>query len=146
MSDISGGLGIKSSVALCLIGVRACVTIEEIAVVDPDVVVVLLESAVVALTAVAVHKAEISYLYVGAVLHNETEAVEGSVIAYALDGTACCDCVHHKVSLHENGRIGDIADEADIQRSWLLALLICGDYILHACHRRGSLSRGVDAC
>ena len=42
-------LCIESAVALSLVSIRACIAVEEIAVVYPDVVVALLESAVIAL-------------------------------------------------------------------------------------------------
>lgn len=42
----------------------------------PDVVVALLQAAVIALAAVAVHEADIADFHIGAVLHDQTKTVE----------------------------------------------------------------------
>ena len=49
MCNIGRSLGIERTVTLYLICVRTCIAVEEVAVMDPDMVVFLLESAVVAL-------------------------------------------------------------------------------------------------
>ena len=60
MSDVRGFFRIKRTVALVLIRIRACHTVEDIAVVYPDVMVILLKAYAVSLVAVAVHKSDIS--------------------------------------------------------------------------------------
>jgi hypothetical protein len=57
MCDIGRSLGIKSAVALYLVGVGAGVAVEHITVMYPDMVVLLLQSYVIAFGAVAVHEA-----------------------------------------------------------------------------------------
>ena len=101
----------------------------------PDMVVALLETAVVALRAVAVHEAEVAHLAVGGVLEHETEAVEGSVTADALNSQTAGRGVDVEVTLVEGGRVGDIADESDANRTDLgIALEPCY-YVLNASKR-----------
>ena len=143
--DISGGLGVQSAVALYLVCVRASVAIEEITVMHPDMVVALLQAAVIALAAVAVHKADVAHFHVGTVLHDQTKAVEHGVRADTLDGDASLGGVDHQITLGHICRVRDIADKAQAQRTLLLVLLVCRDDVLHAGHICRTLAGGVDA-
>ena len=75
VGDISGLFGIQCTIALYLVGIRTGIAIEEIAVMYPDVVVALLQTAIIAFGAVAVHEAQIPNFNVRAVLHNQTKAI-----------------------------------------------------------------------
>ena len=62
--DIRRFLAVKRTVAFGLISIAAGHTVEQIAVMHPNVVVPLLQSNIVALAAVNQHNADISYLKV----------------------------------------------------------------------------------
>ena len=75
VGDISGLFGIQCTIALYLVGIRTGIAIEKVAVMYPDMVVALLQTAIIAFGAVAVHEAQIPNFNVRAVLHNQTKAI-----------------------------------------------------------------------
>ena len=79
-------LGIKRAVTLCLVGVSACITVEEVTVMHPDMVITLLETDVVTLRAIAVHKSKVADLNVAGILDTDTKAVYGGILAHTLNG------------------------------------------------------------
>ena len=123
MSYVLRFLGIKLTVALCLVGIRACIAVEEVAVMNPHMVVILLKTDVIALGAVTVHESKVSYLYVRGGLDTDTEAIYSSICAYTLEGktNAVVIVLNKKVSLVKGcsaaGGIGDVTDEADTEGS-----------------------------
>ncbi len=62
--DICGLFAVERAVTLSLIGIAACLSVKEVAVVYPYMIVALLKAYVVALVAVNEHKAHISDLEV----------------------------------------------------------------------------------
>ena len=68
MSNICRSFCIECTVALCLISIRTCISIEEITVVNPYMIICLLKSAVITFGTVTVHKTYVSHFNVWAVL------------------------------------------------------------------------------
>ena len=75
VGNISGFFGIQCTIALYLIPIFTSIAIEKVAVMYPDMVVALLQTAVIAFRAVAVHEAQIPNFNIRAVLHNQTKAI-----------------------------------------------------------------------
>ena len=144
--DIGGSLGVQCTVALDLVGIRTGIAIEEIAVVHPDMIVALLQAAVIALTAVAVHKADVAHLHVGAVFHDQTKSVEYGVRTDTLNGNTGLCRIDHQIALRHICWIGDVAEKPQTQRALFLIFLISSDDILHAGHICRTLACGINAC
>ena len=138
VGDEARGFGIECAVALCLIGIGACVAVEQVAVVHPDMVIVLLQTDIIAFAAVAVHEADVAHLDVRGVCNAQTEAVEYGIRADAFNrdtaGNAlvCAAALEKQVAVHQSCRIGDVADAADIERTGIGALLVGGQDVLDA--------------
>ena len=105
----------------------------------PNVVIVLLKANIIALSAVAVHKAKVSYLNVGSICDAETEAVENCVISDTLDSNTAGQslggavALYQKVAALKSAGVSHISDKAETERSGLIALLICRKDRLNAC-------------
>ena len=124
VGNIGRGLGVQRAVALDLVGVGAGVAIEEVAVVDPAVVVALLQADVVALAGVTVHGGQVADLHVGGVLDAQAKAVEHRVVADALYGDAVLARVNEQIALVQVGGVGDIADDAHAQGGARLLIIV----------------------
>ena len=112
----------------------------------PDVVVALLQAAVIALAAVAVHEADIANFYVRAVLHDQTKTVEYGIGTNTLHGDASLCGVDHQITLGHVCRIGDVADKPQAQRTLFFIFLISRNDVLHTSHSSCTLAGGVNAC
>ena len=138
MSYVLRFLGVKLTVALCLVGIAACVTIEEVTVVNPDVIVVLLETEVIALRAVTVHNREVSYLYVRGGLDTDTKSVDSSVFADALKSKTkgVVIILDKKVALIEcsaAAKIGNVTDKTHTDRSGISFKRACRENVGNTC-------------
>ncbi|EGC01534.1 hypothetical protein CUS_5751 [Ruminococcus albus 8] len=138
MCDVGGSLGIQCAVALSLVSIGTCIAVEHIAVVYPNVVILLLQTNVIALRAVAVHETEVSYFNVRGVLYNAAEAVECSICADTLDGQTAGNSINIQVAAGKTAWIGDVADETDTNRTALGIALQIGDDALYALERSRS--------
>ena len=135
--DIAGGLGIQCAVALCLVRIGTGIAVKHVTVMHPDVVIACREADIIALGGIAVHKADVSDLYVGAFLDDQTKAVEGRICADAFDGQTAGHGIHIEIAARERARIRDVADKADADRTGLGIAFQIGDDVLDACDCRG---------
>ena len=136
--DVGRLLTVESAVALHLVGIGARIAVEEVAVVHPDVLVVLLQTHVVAFPAVHVHDAEVADFHVLRVLDTDAPAVRGRIHADALDGerrSLLLAEVHQNVALVGGIRIRDVPDNADVERARVVALLVTREDGLQALAR-----------
>ena len=146
VGNISGFFGIQCTVALYLVGIRTGIAIEEIAVMYPDVVVALLQTAVIAFGAVAVHEAQIPNFNVRAVLHNQTKAIQNSIVANAFNGHASLCGVHIQITLRQNSRVSDVADDSQAERTGFLAFFIGIDDCLYTSYSDIALAFCIQTC
>ena len=119
-SHVGRLFAVQGAVALGLVGGAAGLAVEEVAVVHPDVVVVLLQADVVALVAVAVHRAEVAHLHVGGVLDAQAPAVGHGIVAHTFHGDAAGSQIvifHHEVAVQHVGQVGNLAHQAHEQRA-----------------------------
>jgi hypothetical protein len=127
MSNVVGFFGIKRAVALVLVCITACHTVEDVAVMYPYVVVVLLKADTVTLVTVAVHKADVSYLKVGYTLDSDTKAVEYGVLADTLNGHTAGKFsfaeVDKQVTLIKCCGVGNVADKSYADRLGFVSFL-----------------------
>ena len=131
-------LGIKRAVTLFLVGVSACMTVEEVTVVNPDMVIALLETDAVALRAVCIHNCQVADLHVRGVLKTNTKAVYGCILAHTLNGDTniVAGVVDNNITLIKCSSctgIGNVTDNTNTER--------CGHLLDHA--RRENVG---DAC
>ena len=133
--NVRGKLAVKRAIALHLVLVATRIAVEEVAVVHPHVLVVLLQADVVALVAVHVHDSEVADFHVLRVLDADAPAVHCRVGTNALHryvGVFGLAEVNHHVTLHERIGIRHVADNAQVERSRLVALLVAIQNALEA--------------
>ena len=83
--DVRRFFAIESAVALCLVCVRACVSVEEIIIVHPNVSVSLLKPDVIAFARIDVHNAHIADFDILRIFNANAPTVHGRVFANAFD-------------------------------------------------------------
>ena len=146
VGDISRLFGIQCTITLYLIPLFTSIAIEEVAVMYPDMVVALLQAAVIAFRAVAVHEAQIPNFNVRAVLHNQTKAIQNGIVADAFNGHASFCSVHIQITLHQNSRVSDIANDSQAERTGFLAFFIGIDDCLYTSYSDIALAFCIQAC
>ena len=133
--NVRGKFAIQGAIALHLVLVAARIAVEEVAVVHPHVLVVLLQANVVAFIAVHVHDSEVADFHVLRVLDANSPAVHGRVgtdtFHRHVGGFRLAEVNHH-VALHKRIRIRHVADKAQVERSRLVALLVAVQNALEA--------------
>ena len=143
VSNISGLLGIKSAIALILVSIRACHTVEDVTVVNPNVIVILLKANAVALITVTVHKRDVSNLKIGNTLDSDTKSVKYCILTDTLDGHSAGELaltkINKQVTLVKSSGVGDVTDKSDTDRILLISLLKGGKNILYTNKRLGAI-------
>ena len=133
--DIGRLLAVECTIALHLVLVAARIAVKEVAVVHPHVAVVLLEPDVIAFIAIHVHDSEVTDFHVLRILDADAPAVRGRIGTDALDGHQHAFLlvhVHQDIALVRGIRVRDVAHQAEIERTFLEALLDGGKDRLEA--------------
>ena len=130
-------LTVEGTVALCLVGIRTGIAVEHVAVVNPDVLIVLLQTNIVTLVAAAVHETDVAYLSVACTLQTDTPSVGYGIIADTLDGNACAGilAIHVDDDVALVARAGDthVTENTEYEGTRLVAFLQTGQDALQAC-------------
>ena len=137
--DIGGLLAVQRTVALHLVGIGTRIAIEEVVVVNPDILVVLLQTNIVALVAIHVHDAQVADFHILCVLDTDAPAIHHGIGTHALHrhvgifGTAEID---HQVARFKNTRVSHITNQTDVKRSRFVTFLVASENTLYT-HTRG---------
>ena len=125
-------LCIKSSISLCLICIFTCISIKEITIVNPYMVIILLKTYIIAFLAITIHISKISYFYIRTILHYKTKAVKYCILSNTFNSHTCSNCIKIKISFCKNIRVSNITNYSDIHRSCFFTLFISKDNILNS--------------
>ena len=113
-SDVGRPLGIQGPVPLSLIGIATGLTIKKVAMMHPNVVVVLLQTNIVSLATVAVHGSKVSNLYITCILKSDAPAISNRIVAHALQRDITAGIVlifHHHIPIQQIVRIGNLPNK-----------------------------------
>ena len=120
-------LAVQGAIALDLVLIAAGMAVEKVAVVDPNVLVVLLQADVVAFVRIDIHDAQVADFHILSILDADAPAVYRSIVTDTFHrhvGRFGLAEINHHVALHKRIRIRHIANEAQVERSRLVALLV----------------------
>ena len=78
-------LAIESTIALYLVGIRTSITIEHIAVVNPYMLIVLLQTYIVTFATITVEETYVANLCIASALQADTPTISDSIIADTFD-------------------------------------------------------------
>ena len=113
--DVGGLFAVQGTVSLHLVLVGSRIAVEEIVIVHPYILVILLKSNIVAFGAIHVHNAQVANFHILRILDTDAPTVRHGIVTDTFDrhvglfGTAE---INHHVSRFHNGRIGNITDKA----------------------------------
>jgi len=125
-------LCIKCAIPFNLIRITSCMSVKEITVMNPYMIIILLKSYIVALTTVDVHNSKIADLNIRRTLNSDTPAISCCIFTDTFNSKTCKYAIYKKITLVKYSRICNIADYTDIKRCCIsLCLLICCKNILY---------------
>ena len=132
--DVIGFFTVESAVSFGLVSVAAGMPVEEVAIVHPNVAVVMLQADIVAFTAIAVDDADIADFDRWCTFDADSPAVDGGIVAYTFDGdTGTCGFIAHiddNIAFIGYGGVGYLSDNPYQKRSGFIPFFISVEYFL----------------
>ena len=125
--NVGGHFAVQSTIAFDLVLITAGMAVEKVVVVYPHVLVVLLQANVVTFVRIDIHDAQVADFHILSILDADAPAVYRSIVTDTFHrhvGRFGLAEINHHVALHKRIRIRHIANEAQVERSRLVALLV----------------------
>ena len=132
---VGGLFAVQGTIALDLVLVATRMAVEEVAVVHPNVLVILLQANVVAFVGIDIHNTDVADFNIESVLDTNAPAVCRSVVTDTFDrhgATFLFAHVNQDVTLVGHFGVGHVANQANGERTRIVALLERRQDILEA--------------
>ena len=118
--NVGGLFAVESTVAFSLVGIATGVAIKQIAVVHPDMIVILLQAYVITLLTVTVHQPDIADLYVRGIFDPYTPAICNGIVAdtFHCNASSCVIMVFNdNITIKHIIQVRDLSHQTDDQRT-----------------------------
>ena len=120
-------LAIQGAIPFGLVGITARMTVKKVAMMDPNILVILLQTDVIPFAAVAIHGGKVADFYVAGIFDSNAPTIGDGIPSDTFECNVTGRIVvvfNDHITVQQIRRIGDLSDKSYAQRAQVLSLFI----------------------